>query len=358
MQTVVVDYRNICKIQSYSIFSGNIPSIFPTEFDEIQHRIAKRLFCIREEYPDASIILAADTPPYWRHRWLNKWYSEQGLEPVEYKGTRAKRSWNFETPKESMDSMYEIIYEQVGNLIGAYRICSQGLEADDIWGIIATVGFGEIIGISTDSDWQQMIGKFDNRRVVIDDPVKNIVVSEKADITMKLIAGEAGDNIIGCPKIKKDGTSSKNWGIDGVKTLLKDNPDDWMEAGKIDKKIVERNRMVIQLPCPLWNISEVAEEMNEVTIAPVEYTDSEKDAMWHGYGMSVRARELYKSKAERDRWVNSLRLKMIELLDKDPKAKAVKAAEEQESRMEPLKDADGTGAEPRLGETPVFAPGA
>jgi len=356
MQTVVVDYRNICKIQSYSIFSGNIPSIFPTEFDEIQHRIAKRLFCIREEYPDAIMILAADTPPYWRHRWLNKWYSEQGLEPVEYKGTRAKRSWNFETPKESMDSMYEIIYEQVGNLIGAYRICSQGLEADDIWGIIATVGFGEIIGISTDSDWQQMIGKFDNRRVVIDDPVKNIVVSEKADITMKLIAGEAGDNIIGCPKIKKDGTSSKNWGIDGVKTLLKDNPDDWREAGKIDKKIVERNRMVIQLPCPMWNISDVAEELNEVTIAPVTYTEDEQNALWHGYGMSVRARELYKSKAERDKWLTSLRLKMIDMIDKAPKAKTLKAAEEQSGA--PLKDADGTGAEPSLLETQVFAPGA
>jgi len=308
MGTVVVDWRNLCKISSYSILSGSIACQFPTEPEEISHRIARRIYCLRADYPNDTLILAADKGPYWRNKYLDRWHSDRGLEPVGYKANRAGMSWPFATPREDMDMLFDRLFVQLSIATNAIRIKDLGLEADDIWGVIVKwhsqyLSTEKFIGISTDSDWRQLCGP----NVSVVDPSTGITHTEPADIRAKCIAGDRGDNILGCNKRKKDGTPGTSmWGIDGAKKLLATDVD-WEK--KIDMSVFERNYELIALPCPSWDINECFHEISGSCSenAMASATEEETNPIWDRYGVTANVRKLLNDRAAREEWISKLR---------------------------------------------------
>lgn len=300
MQTIIIDYRNLVKNLSYSLLSGSIPITFPTEPEEIAHRIAKRVFCIKAEYPDADIIFANDKKPYWRTDYLNDWYSSRGLEPVIYKGNRSNASWPFATDATTIEKLYESMLTNMAEAIEAKVIEATGLEADDIWGLLATTLEGEVIGYSVDSDWRQCITS--DGRVKVYDFSTGTMHTEPIDIRVKYLAGDAGDGIKGCTKYKKDGTPAKNgWGKVGAEKHIEANPDSWWEG--VDPDELTKNHDVTTLPCPLWDITEAIEALKTET-KEYEYNGTH----WDRYGITEKVRTHLVTKANREAFINKLRM--------------------------------------------------
>jgi hypothetical protein len=302
---VILDWRNICKIQSYSILSGAIACHFPTEPEEIAHRIAKRMYCIRFDYPEATLIIANDHGPYWRKEYVNAWYNDRGLEPIGYKANRASISWPFASAREDIDALYNQVLEQLLMPLSATRIEDQGMEADDVWGLLIKhyqdIPDLEFVGISSDSDWRQLCGP----RVTVVDPSTNITHKEPADIRPKCIAGDRGDFIMGCNKKRKDGTPGTTmWGIDGAKKLLLTD-ENW--ESKVDMEIFERNYNLICLPCPLWNVADAFKALEPAVQKPADYRGTEAETIWDSYGLTAPVRKMLEKRAERDAWITKLR---------------------------------------------------
>jgi len=327
---VIVDYRNLCKICSFSTISGQIANIYATEPEEIAHRIAKRLYCIRAENPDASLIFAIDTAPYWRHAYIINWYNARGLEPVGYKANRASQSWPFSIGKESMDALYTDVLVKMSTALEALRVGDEGLEADDVWGVMvaSTPKSVKILGVSTDSDWQQLCGG----NVAISNPVTGELITTPRDIRAKCIAGDRGDNVMGIPKRKKNGLiGTKMWGIDGAEKLVATHTDTELQQMFInDKETLDRNRTLITLPCPDWNLAEAANAM-EACIKPFDIGDGA--TILDSYGITAPVRNLLLDKTERDIWISKLRAHLQEQ-NKVAKSKTKDSDEDSQATIE------------------------
>jgi len=294
---VIIDYRNICKISSYSILSGSIACCFPTETEEIAHRIAKRIYCLRLDYADDQIILANDRAPYWRTAYINKWYSAQGLEPIAYKGNRDGMAWSFASSKERLNEVYDVCEKQLADALDLTIYEDNGLEADDIWGILASTTKDKIIGVSSDSDWRQLCSETIN----VLDPSTNILHKDPVDIRPKLISGDRGDNVMGCNKRRKDGSlGATNWGIDGAQKLL--TKKNWSEG--LDEAVLEKNYNVIKLPPPLWNLNEAKTALDACRIDP-KLCDVK--GTFDSFGLTEPVRKLLTDRSERDAWIAKMR---------------------------------------------------
>jgi 5'-3' exonuclease len=294
MKTVLIDFRNLCKIASYSIMSGEIACTFPTEMEEIGYRIVKWLLALRLDYPEDQLYLLNDKPPYWRSAFLVDWYTKRGLEPVIYKGNRNTQPWLFKTSKTDLETFYDQIKNDMSFLLEATIVEEVGYEADDIFGLMART-MDNVVGCSNDSDWRQLCS--DN--VSILDLYTNMLHNDPIDIRIKYIAGDAGDNIKGCPKKKKDGTSTTNWGPAGAAKLLQEGAD-FEEI--LDEDILLRNTILVKLPCPIWNIAERAAALPKHRITSGNGFDH--------YGVTAPIRAIMRDTASRHQWVNQLRTRL------------------------------------------------
>jgi hypothetical protein len=298
-QTVVVDFRNVAKIASYSILSGTVVCTFPTELEEIAHRLVKRLLCIRLDFPEAKIYFANDMQPYWRTAYINKWYENQNKEPVVYKGNRIGRPWPFASSEEDMEAMYAKVKQDMAYILEATICEDTGLEADDIWGLLAATSTVSILGISSDSDWRQLCSD----KISVLDPATNTICNEPYDIRLKWMCGDRGDNVMGCPKRKKDGTlSGTNWGEAGAKKLIAEQTivngqPNWLL--RMDPDIYARNKILTTLPCPLWNVAEAREQLPELQAVEGNGLDF--------YGVTAPIRQAMRNKVARDAWISQLR---------------------------------------------------
>jgi hypothetical protein len=259
----------------------------------------KRLYAVRAEHPGATIILANDRKPYWRERYMANWYNERGLEPVIYKGNRGRSEWLFRTTPAEMEQLYSLLLEHGAASIGAVVVQDPGLEADDVWGLLASTYNGQVLGITTDSDWSQLVS--DRVRV------ENLATGELqpwCDIRAKWVGGDSGDGIPGCPRTKKDGNpAAKNWGQTSAAKLLESA--DWQS--QLDAAYLERNRVLTTLPCPLWDL-EQAETALVDCATPYERTD----VHWDRYGVTAPVRKMLDDRSQREQWVQKLRLHLLQ----------------------------------------------
>lgn len=295
---IVLDWSAFVKNISFSILSGSMACSYPTEPDEIAHRVMKRLFCIRAEHPKDTIIFACDHKPYWRSHFLLDWYSDRGIEPVIYKGNRTNMTWPFATTPENMESLHDLLLEDGAKAIGGVVVKEKGLEADDIWGILVkSTPITEFLAYTSDSDWRQLITK----RVKVYDFTTDTLHEEPIDVRLKWIGGDSGDGIKGCTKLKKDGTPAKNgYGPKTAEKLLMDYPDTWQKF--LDKEELERNKTVITLPCPLWDVDECAEHL-----CFEDYREVDSPEIWDHYGVTEPVRNLLTRKSERQIFIQKLR---------------------------------------------------
>lgn len=298
---IVLDWRNFVKNVSFSILNGQIACTWPTEQEEVAHRIFKRLYCLRLDHQDGRFVIANDVKPYWRTGYLAKWYGMRpGTGEVVYKGNREGAAWPFKCTPAEMEAVYAKCRFDAAKCLGGIIAQDEGLEADDIWGIISSKTTVEVVGISGDSDWAQCITP-DTGRVKLFDFTKNTWVTEKADIRIKWIGGDSGDGVKGCTKLKKDGTpSTKGWGHDGAEKLLREQPDNWMDG--LSKQELEKNWMVVTLPCPTWDLEESEQALLECS---KEYALEE---CWDEYGITEGVRKKLAEKVERDAWSAKLRM--------------------------------------------------
>ena len=303
---IILDWQCLAKTLSHSIRSGAVPCTFPTEPEEISHRVMKRLFCLRADHPDDTIVIANDKKKYWRETYMIQWYLERELEPVLYKGNRLKQDWLFATSPEDMNKLYDQLLEDGAKSIGAVVVQDTGLEADDIFGILAKTYPGEVVGITTDTDWGSLI----DERVKVKELSTGDFMPVK-DIRLKMIGGDPGDNVPGCTKFKKDGSPCmlkgkvSGYREAGAKTLLEQHPDDWRSL--LLPEELERNRTLVVLPAPHWDL-EVAENCLQKCATRYERTDE----FWDKYFVTETLRKTLGDRTERDAWVTKLRLHFLE----------------------------------------------
>ena len=303
IKTLVLDWRNFVKNLSYSINSGAMACAYPTEPEEIAHRVITQLYAIRAEHQDVTIIIANDRRPYWRHGFLLKWYSDRGIEPVVYKGNREKVTWPFATPVDKMEELYAHLLETGARMIEAGVISDKGLEADDVFGVIAATGTG-VLGFSGDSDWRQCV---EPGRVHVYDFTQDVLHTEAADIRVKWIAGDSGDNIKGISKVKKDGSpSTKGWGKAGAeKHLAAGGTPESACCSPEQLAELERNKAVTTLPPAHWNLEEVAADISELLRFP---EGGAEEGEWERYGVTARVRAKLNMDIGRKAWISKLRM--------------------------------------------------
>jgi hypothetical protein len=116
--------------------------------------------------------------------------------------------------------------------------------------------------------------------------------------------------------------SNKNWGFDGASKVLKS--EDWraelvkgiandpsgLEAKSTISDILEKNRVLVTLPCPLWDIAEAYEALTPVTVSP-RATDAECINYLDKLGITVNLRKLLQDKAARQEWIDKMRAILI-----------------------------------------------
>lgn len=182
--------------------------------------------------------------------------------------------------------------------IGATVAQDAGLEADDIAGILSKTCQGDVLLYSSDSDWGQLV----NDRV----RVKSILTGEfmpAKDIRLKWIGGDRGDNIPGCSKRLKSGAiSAKGWGQQGALKLLEDPT--W--ESQIGPDELERNKVLVTLPCPLWDLEQAETALRSCAVQYVQ-----TDEHWAKYGVTAQVREVLKSGAQREAWIEKLRSHLL-----------------------------------------------
>lgn len=164
----------------------------PTEelsVDLIRHvvlnTIRSNILRHKRDYP--HIVLATDRGPYWRKR----------LAPY-YKGHRSKQrdesGWDWNTIFDAMNTVREELIET----FPYHTIQIQGVEADDIAGVLVhrlAHMYRQILLLSSDGDWAQLL-KF--RNVKQFSPMQKKFVlpkngSAQAHLLEKVIRGDAKD---------------------------------------------------------------------------------------------------------------------------------------------------------------------
>lgn len=307
MLNVIIDARNIFKIASYSMLSGSVACIYPTEPEEIAHRIAKRLYCIRAAYPGARIVLANDRAPYWRSAYLDQWYSDHALEPVPYKGNRAGRPWPFASTVADINAVYDTVQKQCAIALEMEIIEDVGLEADDIWGLLVARGredeANRFVGITADSDWRQLCGP----QVTVVDPGTGKEYTAEESVLHKMIAGDRGDNVMGCIKYRKDGTPGTMWGTDGAKKLLA-RGGDW--SRDLDPSILERNHAVVVLPCPLWDVAEAHDALMACAVPVAAFPEAYRHSILDRFGIKAELRKQLADKEIRGVYIENMRARL------------------------------------------------
>jgi hypothetical protein len=211
-------------------------------------------------------------------------------------------SWQFATSPEDMEKLYRILLDHGAKSIGAFVIQEPGLEADDIWGVLAKTYRGKVLGYSADSDWSQCLSEMVMQyNFTIDE-----MIEKKKDIRVKWLGGDPGDNIPGIPAFKKNGERSKNNVGQTTATKMLEN-ENWADDLHPDAEAaLERNWMLTTLPCPGWDLDAVALEINELTVA-----HEQTDEFWQRYGITQPVRKHLQDRANRDAWISKLRLHLL-----------------------------------------------
>lgn len=242
---VVIDWPSFCKTIAKSLMAGYRVCTRPTEPEEIGHRLLLQAAAMCHYHPQGEIVLVTDSDPSWREAWLLDWCLAHGVEPIRYcnPGSRVSSPWKFASMPQELKALFSQMLGVVAESIGATIVSGPGLEARDLWSMVATSHLGKVVGVTEDLDWEAAAAAH-NRVVVM---TLAGAVMPMQDLRIKWIGGEPSAGIPGLAKRRKNGTlANRSWTQDSAGTLL-DIPD-W--ESQVDAGELARNQVLVNLPPP------------------------------------------------------------------------------------------------------------
>lgn len=317
-RVMVVDVGAVSKYSAFSMMSGGEPIVMGDHKKEAVRRFAKLVKGQACLHRADIVIFAHDTKPYWRSDFLSAWYAdhaqhakvndttfllrydtttyqvdngevtkltqpmlkqlpdmEWGPLPKEmvpfmpkYKGNREGKKWPLaEVSPEDLHLLTQEACIGLAARLNGLVVSVPGWEADDIAAVYCKEApdyVDAVILVTLDSDWYQLL-MADHRVKISDirlgiDLTQDNIPEQKHLLRAKIVGGDRGDGICGTPKSK-----AQNYSKDAALEVTKDGMPDGLSMPEL-----ERNAMLIRLPCPAWDTAEMYGTLKEHAVRPVE----------------------------------------------------------------------------------------
>lgn len=337
-----------------------VPWTRPTEAEEGIHRICEWVYALYTEHAWDRLIIAMDTPGYWRHEFLSDWHikiprytldgkfythynacawliekkqdeetklwgatltkldakeekrvmkswtlletwPEDMPEPSwpKYKGNRHKEdSWACETDLKTFYDIRSRLAERIALLVKGKVVGYKGAEADDIAAVVATMGKHDVLLLSGDADWAQLVAKFtnvtlhnlyNNERVAPEFGTDMLRTQILIDFMVKIVGGDTGDNIKGVPynDNRKRTCIAKKGASDLLKSCtipeFKEKVFPLLNRKYLDKNLKMMSLTQQQIPPHIWT------GIHEALKAPAKQYSTTWD--WDQLGLTAKERE-------------------------------------------------------------------
>ena len=329
----VIDWSYITMKVWQSLATKKIPWTRPTEAEEGIHRICEWVYALQIEHAWDKLIIAKDTPTYWRHNVVEAFNASlpRFVDPVtglfyikydgvvqqivegsplvklpsseskklmktvvetaeapahplnKYKGNRrTSDSWAAETTIEMFHTIRDRLADRIAILTKGKVVEYVTAEADDIAAVVAaiTVNTGnEVVLISGDGDWRQLLLQgthirlhdvYHNTKIEFNLDLKAEIES---DLKVKVLGGDPGDNIKGLPyNTGKAGCIAKDGAIKHIASGL--------GFGNFDLAYLKRNMKLMmlsqsQIPEEVWNgiMTSIAAPSKVFSSEPMSWAD-------------------------------------------------------------------------------------
>ena len=202
------------KGDKYYVFEGALFYAIepPAEGEE---KATRRALTPAEEKDAVTDVVEPTTAP-WPILWPT------------YKGNRAGRKWECETPKEVFNSLKERLAERIARLVKGQVVALDGAEADDIAAVVAYEATRhEVVLLTGDGDWRYLLLRGPHMSIhslysgVKEKHSEDMAESIVDKLHCKIIAGDSGDNVPGCAR--RDRKGRRNAAQAGAEKLLRES---------------------------------------------------------------------------------------------------------------------------------------
>jgi len=353
MKIAILDWSCVTRSILSALPKKTIPWTRRTEAEELAHRVCEWVYSLYNEHKWDKVAIAMDSSPYWRHKFMQDWYQQNALvkefggavyldfdgayhlaevegesvtltkqnaasnkkieaegEAIDYpegwpkprfigyKGNRAKRTWVNETSQEDFKKIQIGLAHRIAPLVNGHVVAIPECEADDIasMGAIA-YKYDELLLISADGDWKQVFrghhnslfhNLYNNTRLAWSLELKEQV---REQLMLKIIGGESGDCIKGCPRLDRKGWSCVG---DKAKEYIANN-----ELHLLDARYIRRNQKLIEM-----GQKNLPEDLANKILFELGYAKKVTELPtfgWEDLGLTAREQEYLKLEANSNR---------------------------------------------------------
>lgn len=351
MKIAVLDWNFICQRVWQSLPTRKLPWTRPSEAEEGVHRICEWVYALYCEHQWDRLIIAMDSAPYWRHARMQEYFAsipilvtkaatepryfaregaafyellppgegegkallkahgapgekeaetlrlEEGVAPwpiawPTYKGNRAGRRWECETPREVYNTLKDRVAERISRLLHGQVVAVPGAEADDIAAVVAHSGAShEVLLLTGDGDWRYLLlrgphmslhNQYSGKREAWSE---SLVEELHTGLHCKIIQGDGGDNVPGCAR--KDRKGRKNTAKAGAEKIIAEGG--WEKArAELNEAQLRRNADLMVL-APGYIPTEVWEAIKTELRVRKRFTT--EPMSWDALGLLPKERE-------------------------------------------------------------------
>jgi len=374
MKTIaVLDWGAISKGIWLALPSKSKPWTRRTELEEGSHRICEWVYSLYKEHQWDHAIIAQDSSPYWRHEVMEEFYSQSPIYKLDgayyaffdgvyqhidqtsgeltkqkadmnkrlakeaiaididersslpkiswprYKGNRKNREWPCETSVEDFHKVQIGLANRIAPLIKGITVAVPRAEADDIAAIVTTMAQNhKLVLCSSDSDWRQVFRShansvwhdlYHNQRV---HSTPEEIAKVREVLKKKIIGGEPGDGIKGCPRLDNKGWSCVSEA--GAEKIIESK-----DYSVLDVRYMQRNKKLIEMTPA--NIPLDLQQAVLLDVQRIREPIPEVSWGWSDLGLTKREMERLEMEANSDRvfgqWFGSAaEEKLMGMLDK------------------------------------------
>lgn len=202
-----------------------------------RYRFTERLFQYLVDFRPVEIVMAIDSPPYWR-KDIFKFYKGHRKIDREREGNKEEGWFDYEEYYSVMDEFFI----KIRNSLPIKFVSYPRAEADDVAGVLCSYDkldeYNKVL-VTTDQDFLQLQM---NPNVYLYNPIKRVYVKSenpKDDLILKICQGDGGDFIPSIQNVEKYKESFLDHCINelkisknrkGVEVILEENEDLFYES--------------------------------------------------------------------------------------------------------------------------------